>query len=81
MKPIIRLLFLSFIPILLNSQTCFSLIYPRLFGDSLGDSEYSAMDIDTSGNIAIGGTSYSTNIASGTGSPNPFVVFFNSNGS
>ena len=63
---IIQLFVLAIIPILINSQTCFSLIYPCLFGDSLGDSEYSAMDIDTSGNIAVGGTSYSSNIAAGT---------------
>ena len=57
------------------------MVYPRLYGDSLGDSEFSTIDIDPSGNFAIGGLSYSSNIASGANMPNAFVVFFNSNGS
>ena len=34
---------------------CFTKNYPLLFGDSFGDTEYTSIDRDINGNIAIGG--------------------------
>jgi hypothetical protein len=48
--------------------------YPFIQGGN-GGTKWLAMDIDTSGNFIIGGTTTSTDLVSGTNTPNPILMF------
>jgi len=55
-------------------------MWPILQGGLLGDSEFTLVDVDATGNIVVGGTSSSSDIVDGTSMPNPYVMFYTSTG-
>lgn len=54
--------------------------YPRLFGGTNDHTEFTAVALDGSGNLAVGGTSSDTSIVKNNRLPNPILVFYEPNG-
>ena len=46
-----------------------------MVGGTVGDSYYTVFDVDSLGNMAIGGYSSDTSLVSSTGTPNAFLQY------
>jgi hypothetical protein len=47
----------------INAQTCFETRFPRVLGGTLGDTYFFAMDFDSAGNLAVGGSTSDSGVA------------------
>ena len=62
-----KLIIFSLLVPLFSLLNCFTpLKYPRLFGGTNGDTEFTCLDVDGNGNIAVGGTSSDDSIVKNT---------------
>ena len=61
-----------------QETTCFTNVFPHLYGDDAGTTAILAMDYDYSGNLLIGGYSTDPNLI--TGSQNGILAYLNNVG-
>lgn len=59
-----------------EGQMCFNARFPQMFGGTLSNTEVTDLDVDTLGNMVIGGTTTDTSFATlDTGQPAPIVAY------
>ncbi|TNV87484.1 hypothetical protein FGO68_gene3121 [Halteria grandinella] len=61
-----------------RSQTCFSTRFPQVFGGINDDTKFYSLDVDTSGNIVIGGSTKDTGVGTHFSPTDPIILFQNS---